>query len=498
MTSTKDATRMLSLVKGRHTCLFVSTFEEDEALSLCINVAIECGRDPWCWSIDRGVYDGVQPGGEGVKDTAHPAAALTWLADRRDAKMCVLLDMAGHLDDARTLRALRVLLRRAAAQERTIVLIDHASELPSVIAAHATRFEPSFPDETEISQTIRDTLRTIRSRRELSVEVSKPQWRMILKNLGGLTRRQIERIVVDTVIEDGRFSDEDMNHLLALRRQTLGADGLLEYVETPVDLSQIGGLSEMKRWLTLRQGALTNEAAAQGLPHPRGMLLLGVQGAGKSLSAKAVATAWQRPLLRLDPSVLYDRFIGESEKKLREALRQAEAMAPIVLWIDEIEKGFSSAASHNVDGGLSRRMFGSLLTWMQDHTAPVFIVATANDIEALPPELLRKGRFDEIFFVDLPSREVRKTIFEIHLKKRNRDAARFDLDALADASQGYSGAEIEQAIIAAMYEAFGDKCEMSMVHLLKAVAGSPPLSVTMAEKIAMLRSWAKKRCVPAD
>jgi SpoVK/Ycf46/Vps4 family AAA+-type ATPase len=227
-------------------------------------------------------------------------------------------------------------------------------------------------------------------------------------------------------------------------------------------------------------------------------LLLGVQGAGKSLSAKAIATAWQRPLLRLDPGALYDRFVGESEHRLRDALKQAEMMAPIVLWIDEIEKGFASAASHSTDGGLSQRMFGTLLTWMQEHDKPVFLVATANDIDALPPELLRKGRFDEIFFVDLPGEKVREQIFAIHLTKRKRDPAKFDLKALAKASAGFSGAEIEQAVIAALHEAFAEKGEIDTRRVVEVLGRSPPLSVTAAERIAMLRDWARHRCVPAD
>jgi SpoVK/Ycf46/Vps4 family AAA+-type ATPase len=226
--------------------------------------------------------------------------------------------------------------------------------------------------------------------------------------------------------------------------------------------------------------------------------MLGVQGAGKSLCAKAIATAWQRPLLRMDVGALYDRYVGESERRLRDALEQAEQMAPLILWIDEIEKAFASAASRSTDGGLSQRMFGSLLTWMQEHEEPVFLVATANDIEALPPELLRKGRFDEIFFVDLPKKATRRQIFAIHLKKRQRDPEAFDLDALAAAADGFSGAEIEQAVIAALHEAFFEKQDLRTEHVLGALQSSPPLSVTMAERVAALRAWAEERCVPAD
>jgi SpoVK/Ycf46/Vps4 family AAA+-type ATPase len=226
--------------------------------------------------------------------------------------------------------------------------------------------------------------------------------------------------------------------------------------------------------------------------------MLGVQGAGKSLCAKAIATAWQRPLLRMDVGALYDRYVGESEKRLNDALRQAENMAPLILWIDEVEKAFASAASRSTDGGLSQRMFGTLLTWMQERTAPVFLVATANDIEALPPELLRKGRFDEIFFVDLPAADTRREIFAIHLQKRGREPAVFDLDALAAAAAGFSGAEIEQAVLAGLHRAFADGREVQTADLTAVIAESPPLAVTMAERIADLRAWAAGRCVPAD
>ena len=226
------------------------------------------------------------------------------------------------------------------------------------------------------------------------------------------------------------------------------------------------------------------------------MLLLGVQGAGKSLCAKAIATAWGRPLLRLDPGTLYDRYVGESERRLREALHQAEMMAPLVLWIDEIEKGFASAASQSTDGGLSQRMFGTLLTWMQDHEARVFLVATANNIDALPPELLRKGRFDQIFFVDLPGQTARKQILRIPIARRNRDPGKFDLARLSASSDGYSGAEIEQAIIAALHEAYAAKRDLTTDAIAAALAESPPLSVTMAERITALRQWAQDRCVP--
>jgi SpoVK/Ycf46/Vps4 family AAA+-type ATPase len=274
--------------------------------------------------------------------------------------------------------------------------------------------------------------------------------------------------------------------------------GLLEFIKIPLDLSEIGGMIRLKRWLNQRKSAFSSDAAEFGLQPPRGVLMLGVQGAGKSLCAKAIATAWHQPLLRLDPGSLYASFIGESERNLRDALRQTETMSPVILWIDEIEKAFASAASRSADGGLSQRMFGTLLTWLQEREAPVFVVATANDIEALPPELLRKGRFDEIFFVDLPKPAVRKEILSIHLKKRGREPADFDLDAMADAAAGHSGSEIEQAVISALHEAYSNKSKLDTAGMIAALQNSPPLSVTMAESVQCLRAWAKNRCVPAD
>jgi SpoVK/Ycf46/Vps4 family AAA+-type ATPase len=319
-----------------------------------------------------------------------------------------------------------------------------------------------------------------------------------LHNLRGLSRRQVRQVVLDVVSDDGELDEKDLPRVLARKRQILQKDGLLEFIETPAALDEIAGMEKLKTWLAQRKNALLDEARLYGLVPPRGLLMLGVPGSGKSLTAKAVATAWQRPLFRFDPSALYDKYIGESERHLRETFRQAEAMAPIVLWIDEIEKGFAGAASRSVDGGLSARMFGTLLTWMQEHQAPVFVIATANDIEALPPELLRKGRFDEIFFVDLPKPEVRRAMAAIHLKKRMYDPAGFDLDALTAASDGCTGAEIEQAVLAGMHQAFSRGQKMTTADVLQALQQSPPLSVTMKERVGELRAWARGRCASAD
>ncbi len=493
-----DRSELERLIRIGHSGLTICTFEEDYALSLIRDVAMQLGRPLWVWSICGGIQDGILAGSPAIPNTEQPVAALTHLAGLQTKPICIMLDLAAHLRNERTLRTLRTTLRRYEDSGGQLVLIDHQDELPDVVADYATRFRISLPEESEIEQIVLNTLRREHRKNPLEIEITRGGLRTILRNLRGLTRRQVERIVKDTVIDDRRFDEEDINTVLAQKRKALHRGGLLEYVQAPVNLDEIGGLRRLKTWLSQRHFATGEEASEYGLESPRGVLMLGVQGAGKSLCAKAIATAWQRPLLRMDVGALYDRYVGESERRLRDAFAQAEMMAPLILWIDEIEKAFASAASRSTDGGLSQRMFGALLTWMQEHTAPVFLVATANDIEALPPELLRKGRFDEIFFVDLPRRDVRRQIFEIHLRRRGREPQLFDLEALADASDGYSGAEIEQAVVAGLHEAFADRRELGTADLKQALENSPPLSVTMAERVAALRQWAEKRCVPAD
>ena len=495
-----DLEQINQLITARHPCLAVATFEEDYVLGLLRQVAVERGMDLWLWSVARGVSDGLLADSPPVLNTDHPAGALFHLATRKPPKpeLCVMVDLADHLKDGRTLRVLREAVERMERTGSVLVLVDHQDQLPPVVASLATRVQVSFPEEKELESIVKETLRRVNNESKIEVHLHRKDLQAMVRNLRGLSRRQARQVILDSVCDDRRFDASDLEVILSRKRRAIGTGGPLEFVQAPVSLDEVGGLGRLKQWLLQRRDCLSDDAVAFGITPPRGLLMLGVQGAGKSLSAKAVATAWQRPLLRLDAGSLYDKFIGESERHLREALHQAEMMSPVVLWIDEIEKGFASAASQSSDGGLSKRMFGALLTWMQDHKAPVFLVATANDIEALPPELLRKGRFDEIFFVDLPAPDARRAIFEIHLKKRKRDPATFDLGALAEASDGYSGAEIEQAIIGALYDAYGAKQELTTDHVLVALKNSPPLSVTMAEKVADLRDWARGRCVPAE
>jgi SpoVK/Ycf46/Vps4 family AAA+-type ATPase len=491
-----DAQRLLRLLRARHPAVSIVTQEEDEARRVVEAAARALKAHLWVWSVLDGVRDGLRDTPP-IPETANPAAGFYWLATQDLPTVILLLDAGPHAGDPHAARALRALVARAREIGSHVVLVDHAGALPDAVRAHATVFELALPDDARIESIIKAELKSLHLDRPVQIDLTAKTYRTIVKNLRGLAARQVAQIVRDVVAEDRKFDDEDLNEVLAHKRRLVASDGTLEYIQSPASLDDIGGLGNLKGWLAQRERSFEDKAAEFGLRPPRGVLMLGVQGAGKSLCAKAIATAWGRPLLRLDPGTLYDRYVGESERRLRGALRQAEAMAPIVLWIDEIEKGFASAASQSTDGGLSQRMFGTLLTWMQDHEAPVFLVATANNIDALPPELLRKGRFDEIFFVDLPGPEAREQIFAIHLRRRGRSPGKFDLARLAEAAEGFSGAEIEQAVVSALHAAFASKGEPTTESILEAIAQSPPLSVTMAEQVALLRAWAQGRCVPA-
>lgn len=489
---------LLRLLRAGRRAIHLPTFEETHALEVIRAAAVELNRPMFLWCAHVGVREGLLSDARPIPETADPIVGMTWLDAHAGDALVVLLDVAAHLGQARGLRALRQLLASTSRRRSNVLLVDHADTLPPVLQTEFERCELPLPDDREIETLVKSTLREANSERPLTIDIPRTALQAVIANLRGLSRRQIAYVVRETVADDHRFDEADVARVLAAKRRAVAEGGLLQFVEAPVSLDEIGGLNRLKDWLLRRERAISDAAREFGLQPPRGLLLLGVQGAGKSLCAKAAATAWRRPLLRLDAGALYDKYVGESERNLRSALHQAERMAPAIVWIDEIEKAFASAAAQSTDGGLSKRMFGSLLTWMQEHRAPVFLVATANDIEALPPELLRKGRFDEIFFVDLPTPEARRAIFEIHLRRRNRDPQTFDLDALTAAADGFSGAEIEQAVIAALYDAFAVHRELTTADIVDAVLRSPPLSVTMAERIANLRAWAADRCVPAD
>jgi SpoVK/Ycf46/Vps4 family AAA+-type ATPase len=350
----------------------------------------------------------------------------------------------------------------------------------------------------DLFQLLKEIVGVVRENRRAVVDLRREDVDQLIQAALGLTLSEAENAFAKAIAHDGRLSKDDVPRVLDEKRQVIRKSGLLEYHAPDQRLGDVGGLAALKGWLQRRAGAFGEPARRFGLPEPKGLLLLGVQGCGKSLTAKAIAAQWNLPLLRLDVGRIFSGLVGSSEENLRRAIRVAESVAPVVLWIDEIEKGLAGAGSAVADGGVSARVFGGLLTWLQEKTAPVFVVATANRIEGLPPELLRKGRFDEIFFIDLPAAPERREIFEIHVARRGRDPARFDLDGLAARSEGFSGAEIEQVVIAGLYEAFAEGTDLAQADLDRAIAESLPLSTTMREEIARVREWARTRTRPAS
>jgi SpoVK/Ycf46/Vps4 family AAA+-type ATPase len=365
--------------------------------------------------------------------------------------------------------------------------------LPAEVQRLAARFNLALPSEDELLALVREEAqRWSEQNRNARVRTDNRTLQQVVKNLRGLSHAEARALARNLIVDDGAITQDDLPELNRTKFQLLDMEGVLSFESETARFAEVGGLGNLKRWLGERQQAFLQGGMADS---PRGMLLVGVQGGGKSLAAKAVAGLWGLPLLRLDFACLYNKFFGETERNLREALKLAEQMAPCVLWMDEIEKGL---ATGDHDSGVSQRVLGTLLTWMAERKVPVFVVATANAIHKLPPELVRKGRFDELFFVDLPTPAVRGEIFAIHLRRRELDVEAFDLAALSQASDGFSGAEIEQAVVSALYAAQARQVAVDQALLLGELHSSVPLSVLMAEDIQRLRHWAQERCVNAE
>jgi len=485
------------LVRSGNALLSVETHDEQRAVGLVRTVAEEMQVPLFEWSITTGLEQTFPAQtGTGV-GLGKASLALSYVLERNfTTGFYVFKDLGPHCKDPFVLRQLRDL---AARRQPTVVLID-TDRLPDAARRLTIPLKLELPDAAELEKVVRDTFRKARieSLKEITVKLTKREFEQLVQMLRGLSCADAARIINLAIHDDLSLTPDDIPGIVEAKRQLLEGTGCLESIAVNVSIDEIGGLAGLKSWLALRREGMGARAREFGLDPPRGILLLGVQGCGKSLCAKMVAADWKMPLLRMDPGVLYQKFIGESESRLREALAQAEKTSPVVLWIDEIEKAFASAGSESADGGLSQRMFGTLLSWMQDHRSPIFLVATANNITSLPPELMRKGRFDEIFFVDVPGAASRRQILEVYLGRRKRNPRNFALDELVTLTEGFSGAEIEQLVVAGLYNAFGANEELADKHLRDAVANTKPLSVVMREKIAALRAWANGRCVPAD
>jgi ATP-dependent 26S proteasome regulatory subunit len=410
-----------------------------------------------------------------------------------------LKDFARYCDNDRICRRLRDLAEKFRTARRAIVISAATLELPAEVASEAASFQLGLPRAEELLPGVKSVLAELNREQRIVVSLDAAGIGQVARNLAGLSQEEAMRTLRLCVLTRGRADAGLLDDVLDAKRQALRSDGLIESVRRDASFGDVAGLKRLREWIAKRKSALTPEGQRFGLVPPKGILIMGVQGCGKSLAARAVAGEWGFELARLDAGALYDKFVGESEKKLHKALDLAQKLAPMVLWIDEIEKAFASAGSSgDADAGLSQRLLATLLTWMQDRESGVFLAATSNNITVLPPEMMRKGRFDEIFFVDLPNAEVRAALFELHLKKRGRDVVTFDLPKLGAASDGFSGAEIEQVIVAGLYTAFAQKQQLTTDVLLAEIRATQPLSVTRAEEVESIRRWARTRAAPAD
>lgn len=482
-----------TLVRSRVPIILIETAEEKRAVDLFRELAIRLGQPVMRWSVASGLQRidlDMQP----QTHAREPAQALAQIRSTRTQGIYLLLDFHPYLEDPAHVRLIREIALGYGEASHTLVFISHRCELPEELHSLSARFSLSLPDNAQIKRWVHEEAsHWARAHPGKKVKTDEDTLTELINHLGGLTEPDVRRLIRKSIYDDGAITHDDLPQVSQARYRLLDQGGALTFELDTAAFSDVGGLAALKRWLEQRRRAFLEPDPA--LDSPRGILLVGVQGGGKSLAAKAVAGLWGLPLLRLDFGTLYNKFFGETERNLRASLDTATAMAPCVLWVDEIEKAI---ASGDYDSGTSKRVLGTLLTWMAERDAPVFLVATANRIDQLPPELIRKGRMDEIFFVDLPDAGVRRQIFDIHLNKRGLNAADFDLDTLADHSEGFSGAEIEQAVVAGLYLAREQQAGLDTRHLLMELEQTRPLSVVMAEPLEALRRWALERTVSAN
>jgi ATP-dependent 26S proteasome regulatory subunit len=486
-------------VRARYPLLWLVTPEERRAVDEIVALAAEQRKRVLLWSGTVGLVNPAVPDRE---DNAKrdPLALLKAILEDTEPCLWVLRDFHPFLKDPNVVRRLREVAFRLEHSEKTVILLGPVLKIPPELEKEITVLDFELPTPTELQVMLDSIVAALERSGKGAVSLDKRQRARLVQACLGLTETEAGNAVAKAVVQaNGVLDGRAVEAVTAEKQQIIRKSGLLEFYDNTERMENVGGLDVLKEWLRKRVRAFGEEARAFGLPEPKGILLVGVQGCGKSLVARSVANTWRLPLLRLDVGRLFASLVGSSEENLRQAIRVAESISPVVLWVDEIEKGFSGVGSSNVsDAGTAARVFGSFITWLQEKQKPVFVIATANDVSQLPPELVRKGRFDEIFFVDLPSAQERVDIWRIHLLKRNRAPQEFDLGVLAMASEGLSGAEIEQAVIAGLYEAFDRGRPLQMGDLLDVLQDTVPLSRMMDEQIEDLRAWARQRARAAS
>lgn len=496
-----------TLVMSFHAVIVIETVEEERVQTL-INAAMnDLQMTVMEWSVAQGLTrsrgnihnrwtneyappDSQQP--QAIGKTQEPLEMLRHVQAMNYPAIYWLKDFACYLEEDQIARQFREVVEQFAHNRSTFVITGHSVSLPPHISQAVVYFDLKLPEPDELYQAMSEVVRSLRG--QIKVEIQPDGLKALVQAMRGMTLHQARKVVAYAALEDGKLSPGDVQRVLQRKVQVLHDEGLLDYFPPEMNLAQLGGFNGLKRWLSRARVGFSAQAKQLNLPTPRGILIVGIQGCGKSLAAKTIAREWNMPLLKLDAGRLYDKYVGESESNFRRAVTLAETMAPAVLWIDEIEKSMGQSDS-DADGGLSRRLFGYFLTWLQEKSGDVFVVATANDLSRIPPELLRKGRFDEIFFVDLPDPGERTEILKIHLGRHKQDPRQFDLPTLVQATEGFSGAEIEQAIITSLYRALHEQRSPDTELILSEIKATVPLSISRREDLHRLRATAQERFV---
>lgn len=503
-----------NFMRARFPFLYIPTWEEERALSVIRSAAtsenlIKTVRRVFTWSATNGLEEDKQQGRE---DSKAPLKCLEFIASYDQPAVFVLKDFhvyfgaGGRQADYQVIRKIRDLLPslKQSVNPKNVIIVSPILTLPAELEKEITIVDFDLPSFLEIKNVLNEMINANKNSGRITMDLSLEDEERLAKAALGLTLHEAENAFARAMVQDGRLDAGDVEVILEEKRQIIKKSEILEFIHTDIKIEDVGGLDNLKRWLMKRNKSWLDSAADYGLPAPKGVLITGVPGCGKSLIAKAISAMWKLPLLRLDLGKIFSGIVGSSEENMRKAIKTVEAISPSILWIDEIEKGFSGI-SNGGDSGTSSRIFGTFLTWMQEKTKPVFVIATANNIQSLPPEMLRKGRFDEIFFVDLPTSKERVDIFRVHIAKRLRNPrviGDFELTEdilklLADLTEGYVGAEVEQIVISALFEAFSEERSIQLEDFKRAIHTTVPLSVTQAEQIQRIREWANVRAVAA-
>ncbi len=487
------------ILRSRTPIVVIESQDEARILQLLQSIALQRASKTYMPLFRWTITDGLQRLDISLEPQAlnsDPSDVLKHIRAVSKPGIYVLLDFHPFLEDPIHVRLLKDICIRFSDVERQIILMSHKVTVPSELDGFCVRFDIALPTEQERIAIVKKIASEYRGDNPAKKVLIDPKaHELLIKNLAGLTYADTERLARNAIYVDGAITNSDLPGVMQAKYELLNRGGALQFEYDTATFGDVGGLARLKGWLSKRRAAFRGDESAAHLDSPKGILLLGIQGCGKSLAAKATAGIFGVPLLRLDFAAIYDKYHGETERKLRESLKTADVMSPCVLWIDEIEKGL---AGRGGETGTTQRVLGSFLTWMAEKQSRVFVVATANDISTLPPELVRKGRFDEIFFVDLPSAEIRASILAIHLSSRGQPLGNFDIPRLAAAMSGFSGSEIEQAVVSALYTAHANNKALNTELIQNEVSQTKPLSIVLGERISEMRSWAAGRTVSCD